>query len=325
MKRPTFITWEQIRVSAVIAFALLVIGVAMYKLGQSANLFTKHYRLYAFLPSANGLRPGGQVTLAGQLAGTVQEIRFLPVDTDTTRNLMVVMEVDRDLRQQIRDDSRARLRTMGLLGDRLLDISPGTPAHRALADGDTIALGESVDYEQLMAQASGAVGDLVRITQDMHALTSALVAGKGTIGALLTDRHLYDQLDRALVGANTTLARFQSTDGTLGRLLEDPTLYGNLTAMVASVDTLVGQMRSREGTFGRMLQDDSLYRHLVSVTTGADSIVRQISRGNGTANKLLTDQALYDQLVKTVTDLNAILADVRRDPGRYTKGLVRIF
>jgi len=325
MKRSTFITWEQLKVGSVIVFALVVLGFAMYKLGQSANLFTKRYRLYAFLPSANGLRQGGQVTIAGQLAGTVANIEFLPVDADTTRNLELVLEVDREMQQQIRTDSRARLRTMGLLGDKLLDISPGTPGHRALADGDTIVVGESVDYEQLLAQASGAVGDVVQLTHDLRAITSALAAGQGTMGALLTDRRLYDELDATLAGTNAALARLQSRNGTLGHLLDDPTLYQNLTGMVASVDTLVTQMRSSQGTLGRLIRDDTLYTHLVGITAGADSLVHQLARGNGTASKLLTDQTLYDQLVKAVSDLNAILADVRRNPGRYLKGVVKVF
>src|SRR5215217_2120741 len=117
MKRATFITWEQLKVGAVILVAIGVLTVAMFKLGEAANLFVKHYRLVAFLPSANGLRVGGSVTVAGQLAGTVAAIEFLPPDADTTRNLRVEVEIDQALQQQVREDSRARIRTLGLLGD----------------------------------------------------------------------------------------------------------------------------------------------------------------------------------------------------------------
>ena len=56
MKRSPKITWDQLRVGLVILVALGIIGVAIYKLGQSANLFTKRYELIAYVADANGLR-----------------------------------------------------------------------------------------------------------------------------------------------------------------------------------------------------------------------------------------------------------------------------
>src|SRR3954466_12009182 len=117
MKRSSTLTWDQLRVGIVILVALLVVGVSVYKLGQSANLFAKRYTLIAFLPDANGLKEGGQVMVAGQMAGVVKKIEFLPVDADTTRNLILTLAIDEEVRQQIRQDSRGRLRTLGLLGD----------------------------------------------------------------------------------------------------------------------------------------------------------------------------------------------------------------
>src|ERR671934_2262694 len=151
MKRSAMITWDQLRVGGIIIAALAIIGFAVFKLGQAANLFSKRYELVVYLPAANGLRQGGSVTLAGQLVGTVKEIDFLPVDFDTTRNLRIVVRIDRALRDQIRRDSEARLRTMGLLGDKVLDISPGTPRFAVLQPGDTIRVASALDYEAVLA------------------------------------------------------------------------------------------------------------------------------------------------------------------------------
>ena len=87
MKRSSFITWDQLKVGVVILAALGVLAVAIYKLGQAANLFIERYELVAYLANANGLRAGGTVLVAGQFAGTIKSIEFLPVDNDTTRNL----------------------------------------------------------------------------------------------------------------------------------------------------------------------------------------------------------------------------------------------
>jgi phospholipid/cholesterol/gamma-HCH transport system substrate-binding protein len=291
MRRSPSITWDQLRVGLVIALAVVVVGVAIYKLGQAANLFTKRYHLTAFLPDANGLREGGTVTVAGQLAGTVTKIEFLPVDSDTTRNLRLTLAVDANVRDQIRKDSKGKLRTMGLLGDKVFDITTGTPRYQPLRDGDTVTVVPSIDYEAVIAQASGAVNDMVALTKDLRAITGGLVKGQGTLGQMLTNRALYDQLNGTLSRANTMLARFQNPNGTVGRMLDDPLLY----------------------------------ERLVSVVSSTDSLMRQLTNGQGTASRLLTDQTLYDQLNKLVTDLSAVVADVRRDPGRYTKGMVKVF
>ena len=324
MKRSSFITWDQLRVGLVIVVALGILTLAVYKLGQAANLFTKRYTLIAFLKEANGLTKGGTVTLAGQLAGTVQKLEFLPVDQDTTRTLKITVAIDENLRQQIRRDSKAQIRTMGLLGDKIFDITPGTARYQVLNAGDTLAVSPALDYEQVLAQAAGAVGDVVELTRDMRQLTGGIVRGEGTLGQLVTNRQLYDQLTGTLARTNTMLVRLQNPNGTVGRLLDDPTLYVHITGMIASTDSLLRSVNSQQGTLGRLMRDTVLYTNMLSMSRGADSLMRMITHGNGLASKLLTDQTLYDQLNKLVTDLNAVLADVRRDPTRYTKGAIQI-
>ena len=325
MKRATFITWEQLKVGGMILAALAILTIAVFKLGEAANLFSKRYRLVVLLPSENGLRVGGSVTVAGQLAGTVSSIDFLPPDADTTRNLRVVVEVDQALQQQVREDSRARLRTLGLLGDKIVDITPGTPRYAVLPANDTLQVEPALDYEAVLVQASGAVDDMLQLTRDLKGITGGLARGEGTMGQLLTNRSLYDELNGTLARTNALVSRLQRPNGSLGKLLDDPALYQNLTAMISSVDSLVRQLHAENGTFGKLLRDDSLYTHLVGITSGADSLVRQLTRGNGFAAKLLSDQQLYEQLTKTITDLNAILADVRQNPRKYTKGMIKVF
>jgi phospholipid/cholesterol/gamma-HCH transport system substrate-binding protein len=325
MRRSPSITWDQLRVGLVIALAVVVVGVAIYKLGQAANLFTKRYHLTAFLPDANGLREGGSVMVAGQLAGTVTKIEFLPVDNDTTRNLKLTLAVDANVREQIRKDSRGKLRTLGLLGDKVFDITTGTPRYQPLRDGDTVAVVPSLDYEAVIAQASGAVNDMVALTKDLRAITGGLVKGEGTFGQLLTNRTLYDQLNGTLGRANSMLARFQNPNGTVGRMLDDPMLYNRLVGVITSTDSLIVSINASKGTAGLLLRDTTLYQNLVGITRGADSLMRSLTNGQGTASRLLTDQTLYDQLNKLVTDLGAVIADVRRDPSRYTKGMVKVF
>jgi phospholipid/cholesterol/gamma-HCH transport system substrate-binding protein len=324
MKRSSFITWDQLKVGALILVALVILGVAILKLGNAGNLFGKRYRLVAYVASASGLRIGGPVTVAGQLAGSIKDIQFLPVDADTTRNLELVVEVNSALREQVRQDSRAKIKTMGLLGDKVFDITVGTPKYRALHEGDTLVIAPSIDYEAVVQQASGAISEVVRLTRDLSTVTSSINRGEGTLGQLVTNRQLYDQLNATLSRTSALMARLENPRGTIGRLFDDPSLYNSLNRAVASADTVISQINSGSGSVGKLLRDDTLYIHLNSVVARADSLVSAMSNGNGTIKKLFTDQQLYDQLVKTVTELNNILVEVRRDPRRYTPGLIQV-
>jgi phospholipid/cholesterol/gamma-HCH transport system substrate-binding protein len=278
----------------------------------------------SFIPNASGLRVGGPVTVAGQVAGTIKDIQFLPPDQDTTRNLRLVIEVDRKLHEQVRADSRAKIATMGLLGDKVVDISVGTPRFRPLHERDTLIVVPSTDYEAVVKQASAAINEVVTLTRDLKKITAGINRGEGTLGQLVTNRQLYDQLNSTLARTSALMARFENPRGTIGHLLDDPQLYYSLNRTIASADTVIKQLTSGNGTAGKLLRDDTLYTHLVSVVSRADSLVGGMANGNGTMHKLFTDQELYDQLVKAVTELNNVLVDVRRDPKRYTKQMIQV-
>ncbi len=324
MKRSSYITWDQLKVGVLILVALAILAAAIVKLGAAGNLFGKRYRLIALVATASGLRVGGQVTVAGQVAGSIKDIKFLPPDADTTRNLRLVMEVDRKLSEQVRQDSRATIQTSGLLGYKLVDISVGTPRYRALHEGDTLLVIPSLDYEAVMRQASGAIAEVVRLTRDLSRVTGGINRGEGTLGQLVTNRQLYDQLNSTLLRTSSLMARLENPRGTVGRLLDDPALYNSLTRMIAGADTVLRQINSGTGSVGKLLRDDTLYVRLNSVVARADSLVSTMASGKGTMNKLFTDQQLYDQLVKTVTELNNVLVEVRRDPRRYTPGMIQV-
>jgi len=202
MKRSTFITWDQLKVGGLILVAIAILTIAVVKLGEAADLFTKRYTLVTFLSNSNGLQKGGTVTLAGQLAGNVKQIDFLPPSGDTTRNLRVTLEVEERLHKLIREDSRIKLKSLGLLGDKVLDITPGTPRFGILPAGDTIQSLPSLDYEAMLTQANGALTDVVQLTHDLRSITGGIAHGDGTMGQLINSRTMYDQLNGTLTHLN---------------------------------------------------------------------------------------------------------------------------
>jgi phospholipid/cholesterol/gamma-HCH transport system substrate-binding protein len=325
VKRPTFVTWDQLKVGALIIVSLGLVAYAIMRLGSAMHLFSPRYTLNTFLPSASGLRVGGGVSVAGQPAGVIRRIEYLPIDADTNSNILVVLEIDQQLREQVRSDSRAYIRTLGLLGDKTLDVTPGTAAARPLEEGDTLLAAGLLDYDRILSRAADAVEDMVVLTADLRAITSGLAAGEGTLGLLLRDRKLYDELSTALRSSNGLLARARDSKGTLAKLLDDTTLYQQMLTSFSSVDSVARRFASDRGTVGRLLSDSTVYLTINSAALTADSLLKSLARGEGSAGKMLKDDVLYAQLLRSVSELTAILEDFRKNPARYTRGIIRIF
>lgn len=316
---------RQVRVAALVLVGTLMLVYAIFQVGKLFDVFASRYELRALVPSALGLREGAPVTLAGQRIGQVSSIDFIPVDRRSGgANLEITLAVNENVREQIRRDSRAFFRTQGLLGDKYVDIAPGTAGAAILQPGDTLPVGETVDIEQFMERAAGAIDEAQVIVTDLREVTRGLATGDGTIGQLLTDEALYARMVTATAQLESTLAQLNRADGTFGRMLRDPTLYVNLNRAVLRVDSLGAMIVQGDGSLGRLLRDDSLYNSLASMATNADSavvalngMVQRMSTGEGSLERLMTDPQLYDEFLRAVVELQTLIIAIRQNPEAY--------
>jgi len=312
-------TWEQLRVGLLVLGGLAIGALALVLVGRTGNVFGQRYELVTLVRSAAGLVPGAAVQLAGQTVGQVDRVDLIPADARPPSGEAVALwlNVNVDVRDQIREDSRAQVRTQGLLGDRLIDISPGGPGARILEPGDTLASATPVDYDALIADGAAAVGDLVEVTGDLSRLTRGVLEGRGTLGRLMTDDELYTRLTGLAASMDTLLDAAAQPGGPVMRMLGDDSLYLSLKRTVAALDSTSARVARGEGTVGRMLADDSLYASLLSTIERTDSLLARVEDGEGSFGKMMEDPRLYEQLLKTVVDLGSLLEEVRENPDRY--------
>ncbi|MDT8436991.1 MAG: MlaD family protein [Gemmatimonadota bacterium] len=319
MRRATPLTWEQLRVGVFILVALALATGAVLIVGQTGNVFGDRYRLVTLVRTAAGLVPGASVQLAGQPVGQVADIRLIrPEDRPPSGEAVEVwIEVDTRIRDQVRADSRAQIRTLGLLGDKVIDIRPGSAEARVLGPGDTVPAGNSVDYDALIAEGAEAVGELLTVTQNLSELTTGLVEGRGSIGRLVTDEALYESVSSLAANLDSVLRIVAAPDAPLMRILTDDSLYFSLRAATESLEELTASVSRGEGSLGQLLRSDSLFTSLRSSLVRTDSVLARLEAGEGSAGRLLADESLYEELLKMVVDLNALLAAIREDPERY--------
>lgn len=304
----------------IVALAILAYGI--FRVGDLFDVFADRYTIVTLVTRADGLLEGAPVTLAGQRVGQVEEIEFLPID-HRRENLSLRLSINQEVRDYIRADSYARVRTQGLLGDRYVDITPGSPDRPMVQPMDTIPGIDPVDFEDLLMDADRTLGEVRQVAQNLRLITTGLLRGEGTLGRLLVDDALYVNLTGATNQLEGLLSEMSGHDGTIARLLRDPALYERLVSATARVDSLATVILAGEGALGRLLRDDQLYEGLLGMVGRADStltsfggILGGLTDGDGSLQRLLADPALYEQFLKAVIDLQTLINDIRLDPSR---------
>jgi phospholipid/cholesterol/gamma-HCH transport system substrate-binding protein len=318
-------TAQNVRVAVVAVIGAIFLAYGIYQVGRLFDVFASRYELVTMVPSSSGLIEGAPVTLAGQRVGQVDEIRFIPVEERHGEdNLYIRLSLNENVRDQIREDSEAALRTQGLLGDRFVDISPGSMGYAVMGSGDTIPSRAALDYEEVLFTAASTLEQVQQVVGGLSTMATQIEAGEGTLGALLDDDRLYDRMTVATTELAAMLRAINRSDGTFARMIRDPAMYDRMNGTLARLDSLGAVILDGDGTLGRLIRDDSLYQGLVGVVgradsamTGVQGLIGGIESGDGTLARLLEDPALYDQFLKTVVDLQNLIRAIREDPRTY--------
>ncbi|MES3032849.1 MAG: MlaD family protein [Gemmatimonadota bacterium] len=322
---PGQIRWMQLRVGIVAAVVLALLAVAIVRLDAVGSLFATPVEFTVRLNDGLGLRDGSQVTVAGLPAGIVSDLAVTQGAAGAGPVVSARVTMNAEQFALLREDSRSRLRVLGLLGDRLLDFTPGSPGRRALTPNDTLLVEAFAELGDLFAVADTAMRAVSSVSTELRLVAARLQKGEGTMGRLFTDAALYDTLLRTVRRADQVLGNLQSGRGTLGRLLRDTTLYGSVTSAAVALDSAASLITERDGLIATLQRDTAFSLRLRRATAGIDTLVRGLNGGKGTVGQLLTERELYDRLLRVTAALDSLAADVRRNPSRYTKGAVRIF
>jgi phospholipid/cholesterol/gamma-HCH transport system substrate-binding protein len=176
---------------------MMILGTAVFLIGRRQFLFSPTYALSASFKTVAGLIPGAEVRVGGMNRGTVSRIE-LP--RDPAGDLTVVMKLDRSTQDVVRQDSVATIETDGLLGDKHVAVSFGSPDADRVADGAHITGEPTMDLSDVVKRSGLVMGDLQATAGTLKDIGAKINSGQGTIGSLVNDRKLYDQLQAAATG-----------------------------------------------------------------------------------------------------------------------------
>jgi phospholipid/cholesterol/gamma-HCH transport system substrate-binding protein len=258
------------------------------------------YSLVAGFDNLKELKQGDEVRMAGVKIGSVERTRL------AGRRAEAVLRIDPGVK--IASDATATIVMAGLIGTNYIGLDLGTPGAPVLTDGAELRTKITPDINAIMTE----LGNLGQKLEGALGSITTTVSGDGKNPGLFQklDRLVTDnstKLDTTMTNLASATEKINKGEGTLGKLLNDSKLHDELVAtvseikgaatdaksFVADAQTLVNQVKSGKGTLGALIFDETAGNDLKVVTRNLRDISDKIAKGEGTLGKLLTDDSLY--------------------------------
>ncbi len=266
-----------------IGFALLVIFI--YSIGERQNLFRASFELTSVFKNVNGLQKGNNVRYSGINIGTVQGIEFI---SDSL--LLVRMNLDDDVRGIIKKNAIATIGSDGLVGNMLVNITPGEGVAEPAGDLDELVSYSRVDPDELLNTLGSTNDNIALISNDLLKITQAITEGDGIISQLIYNEDLSKKLNRVLDEIEVTAL--------------------NLSRTTREFSDLAQEVNKSQGLMHQLLHDTSIMADMRSFTTDLkdlpfDSVAAFIDQ---------LDQA-GTQFTTLAAEMEALTADFRSGEG----------
>lgn len=204
---------------AVIVGLFIVLGLVfllagILAIGNLRNTFVRKIHLTAIFEDVNGLQAGNNVWFSGVKIGTVHELGF-----HGKSQVLVNIKIDEKARQYIRKDSKMKISTDGLIGNKIIVIYGGTETEPLVEEGDVLGIEKIESTEEMLSTLRENNENLLAITTDFKSISKKIAGGEGTVGKLLNDETLYNSL-------GTTLASLQRSSAHAEKLTASISTYG---------------------------------------------------------------------------------------------------
>jgi phospholipid/cholesterol/gamma-HCH transport system substrate-binding protein len=195
------------RLGAFIVVTLAILASGVFIIGSKEYLFRPTYQLKAQFDNVVGLADGADVQVGGIHSGTVTDIEMPHRPGD---KVTVVINLDKSTHEIIKQDSVASIETEGALGNKFLAISFGSVGQGEVKSGDTIRSLTPLVMADMLKKASGVLDNTQEVTAHLNSVSARIDSGQGTVGALVNDKQLYNNLAQTTATLHETTIRAQA-------------------------------------------------------------------------------------------------------------------
>jgi phospholipid/cholesterol/gamma-HCH transport system substrate-binding protein len=313
--------WSKLKVGLVLTVALLILVVAVFFAANIRNILAERAELEIQFPDVMGLRKGAPVWILGIEEGSVKSIKLSPV-----YGVVVTISVNRKSLQFVSKESHATIMTMGLLGDKYIELSAAPPQGEPIRPGEMIKGSTETGLKGVMETVGVAIDRIGQFIERMDSLVTRIEKGQGTIAKFLNDPTLYNNLTEASRHLSAVVEDVKNSRGTVKLLMEDPSLYNKALAAASSIEEFGNKLNESGGTLRKLIEDPELYDKLNRASSQLSSILEGIEKGKGVAGALIKDEALVKDLQGTIeefkklsVEIEGLARDVKKHPKKYFK------
>ncbi len=298
-----------VKVGALGALAIAVGFVVMLLIGGDGTFFASTRTYHTAFSDVAGLREGAIVRLGGRVVGEVTEIVFGPLGS-SDRALVVTFQIREEHAARIRTDAVVTIGSLGLLGEKLLEVSLGSVIAGEVPDGGWLTGRAPADPAKLIGAATAAAEHAQNILARLDAASRDLDAS----GAMEEVRAISASLRRIV-------ERVETGPGLAHALIYDEELARDTTRAIASIERAAGAgARVLGDARSVMAKVDQVAAAVDPASVGGAiddfaAVAKMVREGKGTLGGLLADPTLYEETKR-------ILVNIRRN--RVLKAVARV-
>ena len=305
--------WSQLRVGLTVLFASTTLAVLIFVMSGTGGWFTHKITLRSFFDNASGLREGAPVRLAGVDIGNVTAIRIVKEKPMTP--VEVTMKVNTKYAFNLRKDSVTLMSTAGILGETFVDVDSSTAKGPEATDGDILAARDQPDIQDVVRSSQGTLQNMDSLLKRVDRIVAFIESGQGSIGKVIYDPALYNQLNATVVEFKGLVDDIQSGKGSIGPLITSDEAYKKVMAAVDKVNAMIDDLQQGKGSAGKLLKDPELYDNVNKTVANVRSLTDDINAGKGALGKMAHDQEFADKLQQTLNNLEALSERLEKGEG----------
>jgi phospholipid/cholesterol/gamma-HCH transport system substrate-binding protein len=285
-------TSQKIRLGLFVIIGLIIFILAIYFIGNKQQMFGKTEHLKAVFTNVNGLQLGNNVRYSGLNVGTVQDIEMI---NDTT--IAVDMVIDKTIFKQIKKNAIASIGTDGLVGSMIINITPGSGSAAVVEPNDMIQSFNRIRTDDMLNTLNTTNENAALLTADLLKITQEITQGKGTVGLLINDTVMANDLKKTMRYLKVTSKGTSESVLKLNQLITTLSRKDNVIGVLS--DTVVAN-RIKAITVNL----DQSSRDINKVVDNLNATITNMKDGKGAINYLSNDPKLVKKIDSTMTNIN---------------------